>query len=456
MAIKYPCGVCSKEVVNDAIECDLCCYWIHRHCAKLKKNHMKKLSDSDAYYSCPSCINLFPFNGVDNDELTWLLSTLNINENLFYYYKKCNGILLDPFDHNEYKCNEWESDKDPDVNFYSNVDIECDYYIEDQFKKQFAKNNFSILHLNARSLKANFTEINNYVGSLDKSFDIIAISETWLDKSVNLNDFCIPNYNVTYTNRCDKRGGGVLLYVNKDIHFKKLENYSVAINELLEIVTIELQIQGCKNVIISCIYRTPGSNIEQFTEYIETYMKSINSNKTLYMCGDFNIDLLKHNNHKNTKVFLEMMYSYGMLPLINKPTRVTENSATLIDNIFTNNCFKSHYNAILCTDLSDHLPIVCTTELGLKKNNPKVYKHIRQMKDENISAFKKALEVCKWDQILSCLDVNEAYTMFLSIFKNLYDTHFPIKKVSVSNSIDHKPWMSKSLINACKKKEFAI
>ena len=52
-----------------------------------------------------------------------------------------------------------------------------------------------------------------------------------------------------------------------------------------------------------------------------------------------------------------MMYSYGMFPLITKSTRITTDSATLIDNIFTNNCFQVHQNGILCTYISDHLPI---------------------------------------------------------------------------------------------------
>ena len=62
-------------MINDAIECDLCCYWIHRHCAKLKKTDLKILSVSNDYFSCQSCINLFPFNGIDDDELAWLFST---------------------------------------------------------------------------------------------------------------------------------------------------------------------------------------------------------------------------------------------------------------------------------------------------------------------------------------------------------------------------------------------
>ena len=47
------------------------------------------------------------------------------------------------------------------------------------------------------------------------------------------------------------------------------------------------------------------------------------SAKTIFVCGDFNIDLLKHENHSNTKHFLDMMYSLGVYPLVDKPTRMT-------------------------------------------------------------------------------------------------------------------------------------
>ena len=52
----------------------------------------------------------------------------------------------------------------------------------------------------------------------------------------------------------------------------------------------------------------------------------------IYLCGDFNIDLLKINwkNHYNT--FYNSLTTAGYLPRISLPTRVTNHSATLIDN----------------------------------------------------------------------------------------------------------------------------
>ena len=45
-----------------------------------------------------------------------------------------------------------------------------------------------------------------------------------------------------------------------------------------------------------------------------------------------------------------------MFPLINKPSRITNHSATLIDNIFSNAFGISHNSGIVVNDLSDHLP----------------------------------------------------------------------------------------------------
>ena len=52
---------------------------------------------------------------------------------------------------------------------------------------------------------------------------------------------------------------------------------------------------------------------------------------------DFNIDLLKYETCSYTQILLQTMQSFPMFPVVDKPTRVCGNSATLIDNIFINN-----------------------------------------------------------------------------------------------------------------------
>ena len=54
-----------------------------------------------------------------------------------------------------------------------------------------------------------------------------------------------------------------------------------------------------------------------------------------YLCGDFNIDLLKIHQKPNYCTFYDNLISSGYLPRISLPTRQTDHSATLIDNIFS-------------------------------------------------------------------------------------------------------------------------
>ena len=51
------------------------------------------------------------------------------------------------------------------------------------------------------------------------------------------------------------------------------------------------------------------------------------------------------------------MYSRMFFPLITRPTRITSNTATLIDNIFTNNLNNLSVSGLMFCDISDHLPI---------------------------------------------------------------------------------------------------
>ena len=73
------------------------------------------------------------------------------------------------------------------------------------------------------------------------------------------------------------------------------------------------------------------------------------------MCGDFNIDLLNKECNNSTS-FLNTMYSLSLLPIISKPTRITDNSASVIDNFFINEpC--NFESGIIIYDISDHFPI---------------------------------------------------------------------------------------------------
>ena len=75
------------------------------------------------------------------------------------------------------------------------------------------------------------------------------------------------------------------------------------------------------------------------------------------MCGDFNINLINSGTETNTAQFLDLIYSYGLQPLITKPNRVTESTKNLIDNVFTSEINANIQPGLLIHDITDHLPV---------------------------------------------------------------------------------------------------
>ena len=82
-------------------------------------------------------------------------------------------------------------------------------------------------------------------------------------------------------------------------------------------------------------------------------------NKICYLVGDYNMNLINVDSHSLTSEFNDIMYSGGFIPLITRPTRVTHTSATLIDNIYSNQILDRDHslNGIMMTDISHHYPI---------------------------------------------------------------------------------------------------
>ena len=92
-----------------------------------------------------------------------------------------------------------------------------------------------------------------------------------------------------------------------------------------------------------------------FTNYLTNLLDTLSSkNKIVVLLGDFNADPLKYDPNSNISDFFNLMYSSLLLPHIFSPTCTTTSSATLTDNIFTNNCNSSFVSGNLVNSLSDH------------------------------------------------------------------------------------------------------
>ena len=85
-------------------------------------------------------------------------------------------------------------------------------------------------------------------------------------------------------------------------------------------------------------------------------LNKVQKNKSLvYICGDFNIDLLKILEKKLYSEYFDNLLCEGFYPKIILPTRLGKTSHTLIDNIITNNKDFGEKSRILIYKISDHL-----------------------------------------------------------------------------------------------------
>ena len=167
-------------------------------------------------------------------------------------------------------------------------------------------------------------------------FSFIGITETWIKNDCDLSLYNIDDYKFLSCCRNDRQGGGVGLYLKVNINFNRLTDLEINDDEVCQSIFVEIKFDK-SSTIVGAIYRPPNGDIEKFDDYVENTLGGLGgSNKSIHIMGDFNINLLNIESYSLTSAFLEVMLSYSMCPSIFRPTRIATYSATLIDNIFSN------------------------------------------------------------------------------------------------------------------------
>ena len=98
------------------------------------------------------------------------------------------------------------------------------------------------------------------------------------------------------------------------------------------------------------------------TESNDVYLHDVlqklsNENKSVVLMGNFNIDFLTYDSNIDPSNFLDKMYFSLLLPYVSSPSRLTTQSQTQIDNIFSNNIEEDINSWNLRSTVSDHYAI---------------------------------------------------------------------------------------------------
>ena len=461
------CSYCDKIVKDNAraLECDVCHRWIHMICNKLdQKGYDYHTTHPNAPFTCLSCLEKYiPFSSLDNNQfnlcvrlgVNFITNEFNINyaprirdQKLFIEVNKSmyNSI------HNI--SNDLDDDEDDDVE----INMNCKYYGTDDFIKAKFKEEktFSVIHLNIHSIERHIEEFRIILQMLDFKFDIICISESKILKNRNpLTSIDIQGYQKPIGTPTESKKGGVLIYVKDGINYKPRSDLNIYKPKELESQFVEIINENETNTIVGVIYRHPCMNPNIFNdEYLKVLTdKMEKENKTKYITGDFNLDLLKTSNHTPTYNFLEILMSQLILPSITIPTRINPINNTIIDNILTNNINPDLKSGNLTVGISDHLPSFIIVPRKNKNHMPKKH-NIYKLDTKNMDKENFILDFLNIDwSKLENKEVNIATATFFDDMNELIEKYTPRKKVTQKEFKQRfKPWITDDITSKIKDK----
>ena len=309
-----------------------------------------------------------------------------------------------------------------------------------------------MIHFNCRSINNAHEHITTHLDLINHNFSLIACSETWLTDNKS------PPQHDGYTyieGPLTGRGKGVCIYLRSDIQYKQID---VTLAPEADSLFIEITLNNkhpSKNIIVGAIYRLHEHTINNFNTKWDAVMKTLNTTKNdIYLLGDFNIDLLKYDTNSHINDFINTTLAHSFIPKIDKPTRITHNTATIIDNIITNSTTTNSVTGIFVTDISDHFPIFhITSHRHTQPVSNITYK--RDFCDTNISNFNNKLHQETWDSTLNSMDPDTSYNTFIDIYSRHYNSSFPLKR-SINRNKKHTtpkhPWITNGIVRSIKHK----
>ena len=122
-----------------------------------------------------------------------------------------------------------------------------------------------------------------------QNIDILCICETWLYPGIRNEFINIPSYNLFREDI--GRGGGVCVYVKDHLKVKEIKNCNER-QEGVEQIWLSVQHRYLPSFIIGCLYRHPKASADSFNYILDAFKNILLRNKSIFMFGDFNDNLL--------------------------------------------------------------------------------------------------------------------------------------------------------------------
>ena len=308
--------------------------------------------------------------------------------------------------------------------------------------------NFRIAHLNLRSIFTGFREFVD-VTEVGK-FDVVAVSETWLNSNTTSDMVAIRDYKFFRVDRSGGRGGGVGIYVKNCYCTELLPNQLLQNKDGFENLWIKIKTNKI-SVVIGVIYRTTN-NALNCARLLDSFLPEIlTMHDHVIILGDININMMPSN---LPNAFSETFDILGFSQVINEPTRIAGRSATLLDPIFVSNSEVVVSSGTLDVEnISDHKMTFCEIKLPSKKR-PQKFVTYRDLKNLNEDLFYYDLLNTNWDEIFYIAGIDDKVHFLTHHLSSLFQKHAPPRTVRVNKP--PAPWLTPALEALMRERDRAL
>lgn len=243
---------------------------------------------------------------------------------------------------------------------------------------------FKMYHKNVRSLRRKFHELLCHVYSNPPH--VICLTEHHLNMLVGKSHVNVEGYNIgAQFCRVLYEKGGVITYVHNSLKFTNIDLSEYCKEKDIKICAVKLTIYSL-NITIITIYRSPTGNFTFFLQNLDNVLQSLYTPSIhIIICGDLNINYLEENEQRKHLDNLSLMYN--LTGIVNFPTRITNSSASAIDNIFIDISRLQDFSIIpFPNDLSDHDAQILTINIPVQMQSART-KFTRKINKRTILDF---------------------------------------------------------------------
>ena len=340
------------------------------------------------------------------------------------------------------KVNDEDIYPDPEGNAqqcYSNLNI------------KLGKRGLKIFHQNINGLLAKVDKLRLFMKDTRKEIQVMGLSESHCNPRILTDQLLIDGYSIERKDRGNGKGGGILCYIRNDLKWQR--RYDLEVDNI-ECIWVEIFFVSSKSILICIAYKPPESSTyldnnfaTKFNEMLEV---GVNENKETIIAGDLNCNYLIKNDQREIKDALRLN---GFKQVIDRPTRITATSKTLIDIIATTHPNRIERSIVEANSLSDHDVTGVVRKLHCVKFKPrKIY--CRDYTKFNISEFKEDLHNASWDPVSMQLDFNSAWINFKSLISSIIDKHAPMKQKTVRGN--ECKWMNPEIRQKMRERDYYL